>query len=81
MARSKNAEALSANPKLEWKEIDIGSHSHSIKTENGMVNPGLMGNQKRRVSPKKFVCLTGPTLALQEALEEEEKVWQFEMNE
>jgi len=77
----KNAEALSANPRLEWKEISISSHSHGGMTENGEVNPGLMGNRKRRGSPEKFVCLTGPTLALREALQEEEKVWQFQMNE
>jgi len=76
-----NSEALQCNPRSEWKNTDIIVHSTSKIDNNDKVTPMLMGKQKRRVSFKKSVCLTGPSLALHGALEEEQDVWQFQMTE
>lgn len=76
-----NAKSLSCNPIADWKQVDVHFHYSDSEIENGTVRPSLMGNQKRRVSMKKFVCLKGPAPALHKALQEEEKVWQFQMKE
>ena len=65
-----NRERLRCNPRHEWSNVEIQSVAGSDSACHGHVlNVSLMGNQKRRLHPEKYVALTGPINSTEKAFD------------
>jgi len=73
----KNGESIRCNPISQWKTVDIhhlGIEGESSSSSSGQLHVSLMGMEKRRLHPNKYVPLCGPEQLMKEALEKESTV-------
>ena len=67
-----NGERVRCNPRHEWSNVEIQSVADSDSACYGhddVLNVSLMGNQKRRLHPDKYVALMGPINSTEKAFD------------
>ena len=76
----KNGEAVRCNPFSEWKSVSISTSLGDEGTNTGPLGPvnvSLMGRENRRLYPKKYASLHGPTAEIGTALTQAEEISSF----